>query len=126
MKNGNLSIPTDRRTFLKAVTTASASIAITGIGFSSESVSGAKKLKLGFDNFAIRAMNWKAPALLDYAASLKLDSILISDLDAYDSLEEAALREVKAKADALQIGIHAGSWSICPTSVRFKKNWGTA
>src|SRR3954470_13427747 len=126
MKNGNLSIPTDRRTFLKAVTAASASIAVTGIGFSSEGVSGAKKLKLGFDNFAIRAMNWKAPALLDYAASLKLDSILISDLDAYDSLEEKYLKEVKAKADDLGIQIHAGTWSICPTSKVFKNKWGTA
>ena len=32
------------------------------------------------------------PGLLDYAASLKLDSILISDLDAYDSLEDSALK----------------------------------
>ena len=30
-------------------------------------------------------MGWKAHALLDYAASLKLDSILISDLDAYEN-----------------------------------------
>jgi sugar phosphate isomerase/epimerase len=78
------------------------------------------------DNFAVRAMGWKAPQLLDYAASLKLDSLLISDLDAYDSLEDSHLREVKAKADGLKIDLYAGSWSICPTSVRFKKNWGTA
>src|SRR5712691_931909 len=59
-------------------------------------------------------------------ASLKLDSILISDLDAYDSLEEQALKEVKAKADGLGIQIHAGTWSICPTSKFFKSKWGTA
>ena len=33
------------------------------------------KIALGMDNFAIRAMGWKAPALIDYAASLKLDSL---------------------------------------------------
>src|SRR5205807_3752609 len=74
------------------------------------------KLKLGFDNFSVRAMSWKAHALLDYAASLRLDSILISDLDAYESHEAPYLREVKAKADDLGIQIHAGTWSICPTS----------
>lgn len=119
-------IPTDRRTFLKTVAAASAGIVATSLGSAGEAVSGAKKLKLGFDNFAIRAMNWKAPALLDYAASLKLDSILISDLDAYDSLEDKYLKEVKAKSDDLGIQIHAGSWSICPTSRVFKNKWGTA
>ena len=119
-------IPTDRRTFLKTVAAASAGIAATGIASASGSTPGTKKLKLGYDNFAIRAMNWKAPALLDYAALLKLDSILISDLDAYDSLEDKYLKEVKAKADDLGIQIHAGSWSICPTSKVFKNKWGTA
>src|SRR6266853_1236573 len=119
-------IPTDRRTFLKTVAAASAGMIATGMASASQVASGTKKLKLGFDNFSIRAMGWKAPALLDYAASLKLDSILISDLDAYDSLEENALKEVKAKADDLGIQIHAGTWSICPTSKFFKNKWGTA
>src|SRR5206468_912328 len=86
----------------------------------------APKLRLGFDNFSIRAMAWKAPALLDYAASLKVDSILISDLDAYDSLEDSALQNVRAKARDLGIQIHAGTWSICPTSKFFKNKWGSA
>src|SRR3954468_18034389 len=94
-------ISTDRRTFLKTAAVATAGIVATGLSSASEAVSGAKKMKLGFDNFAVRAMNWKAAALLDYAASLKLDSILISDLDAYDSLEDSYLKEVKAKADDL-------------------------
>jgi sugar phosphate isomerase/epimerase len=126
MKNGNHPLPTDRRTFLKTMAAASASIAVGGISSASEVASGTKKLRLGFDNFSIRAMGWKAPALLDYAASLKLDSILISDLDAYDSLEEKHLKEVKAKADDLGVQIHAGTWSICPTSKFFKNKWGTA
>lgn len=84
------------------------------------------KIQLGMDNFAVRAMGWKAPQLLDYAASLQLDALLISDLDAFESLDEAPLRALKAKADELKIALYAGSWSICPTSIRFKKNWGTA
>jgi sugar phosphate isomerase/epimerase len=85
-----------------------------------------KNIKLGLDNFAVRAMNWKAHALLDYAASLKLDSILISDLDAFENHGPAYLREVKARADGLGLGIHVGTWSICPTSKSFKNKWGTA
>jgi len=116
-----ISFPAPRRQFLK--TLAAATVAAP---FAHHALAATPKIKLGMDNFAVRAMNWKAPQLLDYAASLKLDAILISDLDAYDSLEDAYLRDVKAKADALKIEIYAGSWSICPTSVRFKKNWGTA
>jgi sugar phosphate isomerase/epimerase len=118
---------TDRRAFLKTITTAGAGLALTGLLHAQDTAAAPKpKLKLGFDNFSVRAMGWKAPALLDYAASLKLDSILISDLDAYDSLEEKYLKEVKAKADDLGIQIHAGTWSICPTSKFFKHKWGTA
>jgi coenzyme F420-reducing hydrogenase alpha subunit len=84
------------------------------------------KLRLGLDNFAVRAMNWKAHALLDYAASLKVDSLFITDLDAFENHELASLREVKAKAEGLGIGLCLGTWSICPTSKAFKNKWGTA
>ena len=57
-----------------------------------------KKIKLGLDNFAVRAMNWKAAALIDYAAALKLDSLLISDLDALESLQPEYLRAIRNKA----------------------------
>lgn len=116
-----ISSPAPRRHFLKTLAAAAAATP-----FANRARAAAPKIKLGMDNFAVRAMGWKAPQLLDYAAALKLDAILISDLDAYDSLEDAYLRDVKAKAAALKIDIYTGSWSICPTSVRFKKNWGTA
>lgn len=113
--------PTTRRHFVK--TLAAATLAAP---FAPRALAATPKIKLGMDNFAVRAMGWKASQLLDYAASLKLDTLLISDLDAYESLDDGYLREVKAKADAVKVEIYAGSWSICPTSVRFKKNWGTA
>lgn len=86
----------------------------------------APKIKVGLDNFAVRGMAWKAPALIEYAASLKCDTLFISDLDAYDSLEDDALRAVRRQADAAGLALYAGGWSICPTSKTFKKNWGTA
>ncbi len=84
------------------------------------------KISLGIDNFAVRAMAWKAPELIDYAARLKCDTLLISDLDALGSLDDANLRAIRRKADEAGIGLYAGSWSICPTSKSFRKNWGTA
>jgi len=107
-------------------------MAVAGAGVALASVTAAAEapakagVKLGLDNFAVRAMNWKAPALLDYAAGLKLDSILISDLDAFESLEDQPLAEVRAKARDLGVQIHVGTWSICPTSKAFKNKWGTA
>jgi len=117
---------TDRREFLKTLVAAGAGLSVGGIVSAEESSGASRKLKLGFDNFALRAMGWKAPALLDYASAMKLDSILISDLDAYESLEEKHLKEVRAKAFDLGILIYAGTWSICPTSKAFKDKWGTA
>src|SRR5579859_1679075 len=118
----------DRRSFLKSTTLAAAGLMLGGraFGLDDKAEAPGPKIKLGFDNFSVRAMNWKAHALLDYAASLKLDSILISDLDAYENFNEPYLKEVGAKARDLGIELHAGTWSICPTSKFFKNKWGTA
>jgi 3-oxoisoapionate decarboxylase len=115
----------DRRTFLKAMASATTGVMLSS-AFAIGEAAKTSRIKLGLDNFSVRAMGWKAPALLDYAASLKLDCILISDLDAYESLEDKHLAEVKAKARDLGVQIHAGTWSICPTSKAFKNKWGTA
>lgn len=122
------SAPPNRRTFLKTVGAAGAGWTLLGAAQAENAPGSApeRKIKLGFDNFSIRAMGWKADALLDYAASLKLDSILISDLDAYENFTDAYLGAVGAKARDLGIELHAGTWSICPTSRFFKRKWGTA
>ena len=88
--------------------------------------SAPRKLKLGFDNFSIRAFRWKAPRQIEYAASLKLDVLFISDLDSYDSLDDGYLRDLSKKAHDLGLEIYAGGWSICPTSKFFRNKWGTA
>ncbi len=118
----------DRRTFLKTVAAAGAGVAVLNSVHAENSPASPspKKIKLGFDNFSVRAMGWKAPQLLDYAASLKLDSILISDLDAYENFSEPYLKDVRTKAADVGVELHAGTWSICPTSKFFKNKWGTA
>ena len=115
-----------RRSFLRTLAAAAALAPLRAQEDTTLITRTPPKLKVGLDNFAVRGMGWKAAQLLDFAASLKCDSILISDLDAYESLDDAYLGDVKKHADGLGIDIYAGSWSICPTSKAFKPKWGTA
>src|SRR6185503_8553216 len=85
-----------------------------------------KRLKLGFDNYAIRALGWKAPQLLDYAAELRLDAILLSDPDVFESYSGRYLREIRTRADDLGIEVQVGMLSICPSSVLFNRSRGPA
>jgi sugar phosphate isomerase/epimerase len=118
--------PMHRRTFITTLATAAAIAGLRPLQGAANPVVRGPRLKVGLDNFSVRAMSWKAPQLIDYAASLKCDTLFISDLDAYESLEDAALRKVRHHADAAGVELYVGSWSICPTSNTFKKTWGTA
>lgn len=115
---------TTRRTFLKSAALATGALALGPAAFAD----APKKLgiKLGMDNFSVRAMKWNASQLIDYAAKLKTDSLFLTDLDCYENFNDDYLRGLKKKADDLGLQIHVGSWSICPTSKVFKKKWGTA
>lgn len=106
-------------------------LGITSILFSGTTTTQAglktnNNLLLGFDNFSIRALGWKAPRLLDYASKQRLDAILLSDLDVYDSYDQGYLNELGEEAKNQKIIIHAGTGGICPTSFSFKKKHGSA
>jgi sugar phosphate isomerase/epimerase len=114
----------NRRQFLAFLATLSASYArpLYGLG-----TTIGKKLKLGFDNFSIRAFGWKAPRLIEYAATQKVDTLLLSDLDVYESLEEDYLHKIRALTERAGIELQAGTGSICPTSASYSMNkWGKA
>jgi len=86
-----------------------------------------KKLKLGFDNFSIRAFDYKAPQLIEYAASLKVDVLLLSDLEVFESLEADYLKKIREQAARAGVELHAGTGSICPTSKSYnRQKWGPA
>ncbi|MEW6305664.1 MAG: sugar phosphate isomerase/epimerase [Verrucomicrobiota bacterium] len=116
-----------RRGFLQSAVVAGAGLAMVGATPLARAASAGKKLKLGFDNFSVRAFGWKAPQLLDYAASLKVDTVLFSDLDVYENHSDAYLKDLKKKAADLGLEIQAGTGSICPTSTSYpqiQKKWG--
>ena len=85
-----------------------------------------KRIKLGFDNYSIRSFGWKVPQLLDYASSIGVDTVLLSDLDVYESHDPVYLARIRAQASDLGIEIHAGTGSICPSSKSFSKRLGSA
>ena len=98
-----------RRTFLHTAAAASLAAAAPEPG-----------IKLGFDTYSIRAWRWKAPQFLDYAASQKLDTVQLSSLGDYESLEPAYLAKVKDRAARLGIEIDAGTGCICPSSASYR------
>jgi sugar phosphate isomerase/epimerase len=119
----------NRRQFVQSLAVAGAGLALNGPETTLGQPAGAPvryNIKVGLDNFAVRAMKWKAPQLIEYAASLKTDSLFITDFGPFDNFEDNYLKEIKARAADKGLQIHLGSWSICPTSKVFKKDWGTA
>lgn len=84
-------------------------------------------IPLGFDNFAVRAMQWNARQLVDHAEKLGCDSLFITDFGPFEGrTDDASLADVRRYAADRGIAIALGSWSICPSAKRFKKDWGTA
>jgi sugar phosphate isomerase/epimerase len=103
-----------RRTFVKTLPAAAAAMKATA--------AGPVPVKLGFDTYSVRAFKWKGTQLLDYAASLKLDTIQFSALDDYGPLDPQNLQKVKDRARQLGISIDSGMGCICESSKAFKKN----
>ena len=70
----------NRRRFLKSTVAAGAGFAfIDPSSVARGNLKIKKKIALGYDNFAVRAMGWKAQELIDYAAKLKCDTLFITD-----------------------------------------------
>jgi sugar phosphate isomerase/epimerase len=121
-----MSKTSNRRTSLKAGADTGADESLAKSAPAAEKNKPEHKTLLGFDNYSIHLLKWNASQLIDYAASLRLDSLFLTDLDVYENFSDGYLRDLKKKAADNGLVIHAGSWSICPTSKFFNKKWGTA
>ena len=84
------------------------------------------RVPLGFDGHAMRAMKWKAPQFIDFAAEQKMDAVLINNLPLFESLEEAYLSSLKEKADRLGLRIYMGAGGICENASSFNDKYGDA
>jgi 3-oxoisoapionate decarboxylase len=105
-----------RRTFLQSAGLAAAASATP------LSPSG---IRLGIDAYSLRALNWKALKLIEYAASQRLDVVQLSGLPAYESLEPGHLRLLRERAAAAGVSLEVGIGSICETSAGWKPTYGT-
>jgi 3-oxoisoapionate decarboxylase len=108
----------NRRSFLAQ------SLATTAAASFSQAATGSK-LTVGLDHFAIRATGWKAAQFIDYAASLKLDTMFISELPVFENFEEAYLKSLKEQADRAGLKLYVGTGSVCESSNTWKPANGT-
>ena len=108
---------TSRRAFLRSTAAAAAGLAVLpGARAQAASSPAARKpsIKLGLDNFSVRALGWKAGQLIEYAASLQTDSLFITDLNAFEQPETVAIRQWTAAGPAARVGILCSSLPIPP------------
>jgi sugar phosphate isomerase/epimerase len=108
----------NRRTFLQSLAGAAAA-PVPKIA-----AQGRPGLRLGFDSYVLRGYGWKAAQFLEYAAKLKLDSVHLSDLSDFESLEPAYLAKVREHAQRLGLSIDGGISSLCPSSGNYHKEYG--
>ncbi len=118
-------MPTTRRTFVRTLAAAATTAALSRLPAAAQPAA-APRIALGMDNFAVRAFGWKGRELVDYAASLALDTLFITDLPSLGSLDLTHAQELRRYASDKGLQILLGSWSICPTARSFRKDWGTA
>lgn len=123
-----------RRDFLAALSAAplAATAAIEALAAEAADVTGQgtasrRGIPLGFDNFAVRAMEWNARQLVDHAEKLRCDSLFITDFGPFEGkLDDASLGEIRRYAADRGVTIAVGTWSICPSAKRFRRDWGSA
>jgi sugar phosphate isomerase/epimerase len=103
-----------RRGFLKTALAAATPLA------------AAAPVRFGIDLFSIRSQGWSPFQYLDYCARWKAKVVHFSEVRFIGNLEPDNLRQVRAHAEKLGIGIEIGMRSICPTSKMFEPAQGTA
>lgn len=109
----------NRRSFLAR------SLAAAALPSLSQAAIQGGKLAIGLDHFAVRATGWKAAQYIDYAASLKLDTVFLSELIVFESFEDTYLKGLKEQADRHGIKVYVGTGSVCESSNTWKPANGT-
>lgn len=108
-----------------ALAAASGGAALADAQTQAAASSGVTPMPLGFDTYTLRAFHWKALELIDYAAGLKLDTIQISSLDDFESLDPAYLGRVKDRAAQHGMTLDGGIGCVCPISKSWSPKHGT-
>ena len=122
--NPDMKTPLRRRDFLTVA--AKSAIGLTATGALRAQSAGAPRVPIGLDAHSLRAMRWKAPQLIDYAAEKELDAVLLNSLNYFESLDTTHLKRLKDKANSHGMRIYVGAGSISENSVTFSNKYGNA
>ncbi len=115
-----------RRDFLAFTAATMAAVAVDAQPLTAADSIASTRVPLGLDGHSMRAMQWKAPQFVEFAAEQQLDAVLINNLHLFESLEESYLRPLKQTADGHGLDIYLGAGSICENGSSFKNNYGDA
>ena len=107
---------TSRRSFLQTMAGAAA-LALTPLA--SLRAQNGPRISLGLDTYSIRGLKWKAPKILEYAAKLKLDAVMISPAT-FEGSDEAYFKQLGEQARRLGIRIQPAFNAICELSKAWK------
>ncbi len=86
---------------------------------------GGPRLLLGYDTYSIRNLRWKAAQVLEHAAALKLDVVMMAP-PCFENLEDASLQKVKEQAERLGVKVAPSLGCICPHSKSWRPKQGDA
>jgi sugar phosphate isomerase/epimerase len=114
-----------RRTFLEGVAALAATSAVARAA-AAQTTAAKRGIKLGLDHFGVRAYGWKAARVIEYAASLNLDGVFLSELNVLESRDDAYLKGLRAQAEKAGLVVYLGMNSICPSSGSFDAKAGSA
>lgn len=117
-----MNTPLDRRQHLKQLGATAVGLACSRIATAESEPS---KLILGLDAHSVRAMKWKAPQLIDYAAEQSVQAVLLNSLNYFDDLSDDALKKIREQAEAKGIQIRIGAGGVSEGAASFKPKFGT-
>ena len=116
-----------RRDFLGMVAS-TAAMAVTR-GFAQESQKAASvdptRVPLGLDGHSMRAMRWKAPQFIEFAAEQKLDAVLINNFRCSRTWRNLPSRPEGSRR-RVRLRIYMGAGSICENGSSFNDRYGGA
>ena len=113
-----------RRSAVKRLAIVAGSLSLSNPPLSGQAKGG--KPRLGLDGHSLRAMKWKAPRLIEYAASQGLDATLFNGLHYFESLDRSYLEGVRDLAKDHGIEIRFGAGGISEGAASFRDTYGNA
>jgi len=115
-----------RRDFLVAAATAVAATGIDRVGVVAADGPASTRVPLGLDGHSLRGMKWMATQQIEFAATQRLDAVLLNSLDYFETLDESHLQALKKLASEHEMQIYVGAGGICKNAAGFSDKYGNA